>query len=90
MMRAAQFTAKEMAPITLPQYDSRTAPHRGFDLALLLADGNYADQTAGIPGYALDCFPYGNRGWDGGRCAHDAATILMLSRPPWAAPSPAG
>lgn len=79
----APFTSAAVSPRTTPatpsRYDSRTEPKRGFQLAVLLAHGKYSEEAEKIINYALDCFPHGDRGQEGAKCANDAAAILTCT-----------
>jgi hypothetical protein len=91
--RAEAYQAKHIAPNTDPfqgktaqtktrstpaHYDVAADPKRGYMLSVGLVHGKYREQATAILNNALDHFPHGNQGQDGGHCAHDAALILTL------------
>ena len=91
--KAEEFAAKNIAPNTDPfpgkaaqpktkstpaHYDVAADPKRGYMLAVALAHGKFREQGPPILNYALDHFPYGDRGQTGAHCAHDAASILSV------------
>ena len=92
--KAEEFASRNIAPVTDPftgsgisrwttpstpaHYNVAEEPKRGFALGVVLVDGGYSEQAEKIVVRALDHFPYGDRGQEAAKCAHDLATIVSL------------
>jgi hypothetical protein len=69
-----------MTPSTPKHYTLADEPKRGFTLGLILFGSGHPKEGAPIMKAALQHFPVGNRGQDGGHAAEPSALILSWRR----------
>jgi hypothetical protein len=72
--------AEHSTPSTPKHYDLREEPKRGFELGLILLGSGHAAEGVPIMNAALQHFPVGNNGQDGGHAAEPSALVLSWAR----------
>jgi hypothetical protein len=96
LQKAQAFALKCIAPMTDPNngaacpehstpstpkhYDLADEPKRGFELGFILLGSGHASEGVPIMNAALQHFPVGNAGQDGGHAAEPCALVLSWWR----------